>query len=293
MTDERRTRTVTMANRHRAGGVIVEVLSGQGVAARHVLGEQALVAGSDAAVDIVIREATVSRRHASFELKRGGVGMKDLGSRNGTWYLGARVTDATVPLGATVRLGKTLVRFVAADAAPAGPRIEGLIGSSVALEEHRAQLQRAAAVEASVLLRGETGTGKEMAARAIHLASSRRAAPFIVFDGGTSSTELLDSQLFGHRRGAFTGATENRAGAGINAGDALDVAIEIDTEPREVVVPEDLMAALDAEPAAKQAFKKLSYSNKRLHVLSVEDAKTPETRQRRVEKVITTLRGGK
>ena len=88
-------------------------------------------------------------------------------------------------------------------------------------------------------------------------------------------------------------SAENRTGAGINAGDELDVEIEIDTEPREVTVPEDLMAALDADPAAKQAFEKLSYSNKRLHVLSVEDAKTPETRQRRVEKVITTVRGGK
>jgi DNA-binding NtrC family response regulator len=212
MTAERRTKSVTVGARVKAGAVFCEVLSGTGVQARHLLpADGACTAGSDARVEIVISEATVSRRHASFEVKAAGVRVRDLGSRNGTWFLGAGVTEALVPFGATVRLGKALVRFAAEASATQGPAIEGLVGASEAMLAHRAQLQRAASVDAPVLLRGETGSGKEAAARALHAASRRRAGPFIVFEA--TSSELLDSQLFGHRKGAFTGATENRAGA--------------------------------------------------------------------------------
>jgi hypothetical protein len=86
-------------------------------------------------------------------------------------------------------------------------------------------------------------------------------------------------------------SAENRTGAGVAAGDEIDVDIEVDSEPREVTPPEDFSAALDADPAARRAFEALSYSNKRRIVLDVEAAKTAETRQRRIEKAIATLRG--
>ena len=143
---------------------------------------------------------------------------------------------------------------------------------------------------ATLILNGKTATGIQVPDAIVEQLGAGKRPPVRVTIGSyTYRTTIapMGGQFW------IPVSAENRAGAGINAGDALDVAIEIDTEPREVVVPEDLMAALDAEPAAKQAFEKLSYSNKRLHVLSVEDAKTPETRQRRVEKVITTLRVGK
>ncbi len=211
--DSRRTRTVTLASRAEVRAVCCEVLSGQGVASRSVLPDRVAVAGSAAGVDVVISDVTVSRRHAALEATPRGVRVRDLGSHNGTWYLGASVVDAMVPLGATVRLGKTLVRFTAGSALPEGPQIEGLDGVSAAMVEHRAQLQRAAGSDVPVLLRGETGSGKEAAARAVHQASSRGSGPFVVFDGRHGAGELLDSQLFGHKRGAFTGAVENRAGA--------------------------------------------------------------------------------
>ncbi len=85
-------------------------------------------------------------------------------------------------------------------------------------------------------------------------------------------------------------SAENRTAAGLSAGDEIEVEVELDTAPREVTIPADLAELLEADPAAKQAFEKLSYSNKQQHVLSVEQAKTPETRQRRLEKVLTTLR---
>ena len=86
---------------------------------------------------------------------------------------------------------------------------------------------------------------------------------------------------------------ENRAAAGVAAGDEVDVDLELDTAPREVSVPADLAAALDAAPDAKRFFDGLSYSNKSWFVLGIEDAKTPETRLRRIDKAIARMREGR
>ena len=88
-------------------------------------------------------------------------------------------------------------------------------------------------------------------------------------------------------------SAENRAGAGVAGGDVVDVDIELDTAPREVTVPPDFAAALDAEPEARRTFDGLSYSNKSWHVPQVTGAKTDETRQRRIAKSIDTLREGR
>ncbi len=88
-------------------------------------------------------------------------------------------------------------------------------------------------------------------------------------------------------------SAENRAGTGVEGGDEVDVEIEVDTAPRVVTVPRDLAAALDAEPAARRTFDGLSYSNKSWHVLSIEGARTDETRQRRIVKSVAALREGR
>ncbi len=88
-------------------------------------------------------------------------------------------------------------------------------------------------------------------------------------------------------------SAENRAGAGVAGGDEVDVDIELDTAPREVSVPADFAAALDAEPEARRTFDSLSYSNKSWHVLQIDGAKTDETRQRRIAKSVAALREGK
>jgi hypothetical protein len=88
-------------------------------------------------------------------------------------------------------------------------------------------------------------------------------------------------------------SAENRAGAGVAGGDEVDVAVELDTAPREVDVPADFAAALDAEPEARRTFDGLSYSNKSWHVLSIEGAKSDETRQRRIAKSLDALRAGR
>jgi hypothetical protein len=88
-------------------------------------------------------------------------------------------------------------------------------------------------------------------------------------------------------------SAEHRAGAGVKGGDELDIDLELDTAPREVTVPADFAAALDAEPAARQTFDGLSYSNRSWHVLSIEGAKSDETRQRRIEKSVAALKEGR
>jgi len=87
-------------------------------------------------------------------------------------------------------------------------------------------------------------------------------------------------------------SAENRTAAGVAAGDDVEVELELDSEPREVAVPEDLRDALDGDDAAREAFERLSYSHRRRHVLAIEGAKTPETRQRRVTKALEMLRSG-
>jgi hypothetical protein len=88
-------------------------------------------------------------------------------------------------------------------------------------------------------------------------------------------------------------SAENRAGSGVGGGDEVDVDIELDTEPREVAVPEDFAAALAREPEAQRTFDKLSYSNKSWHTLQIEGAKAADTRARRIEKSVSALREGR
>ncbi len=143
---------------------------------------------------------------------------------------------------------------------------------------------------ATLILNGKTATGIQVPDEVVEQLSAGKRPPVRVTIGSytyRTTVAPMGGQFW------IPVSAEIRAGADINAGDEFDVAIEVDTEPREVTVPAELAAALEVDPAAKQAFEKLSYSNKRLHVLSVEDAKTPETRQRRVDKVMTALRGGK
>ena len=133
---------------------------------------------------------------------------------------------------------------------------------------------------------GKTATGIRVPADIIDgLGAGKRPAVRVTINGYTYRTTI----------GVMGGASmlplsaENRQAAGVTAGDAVDVEIELDTEPREVVVPADLAAALEGDPQAQESFNMLSYSAKRRHVLSVEGAKTAETRQRRVHNVMASL----
>jgi DNA-binding NtrC family response regulator len=175
-----------------------------------------LTIGSEEGCGLKLGDAAVSRKHVELELIPGGVRLRDLGSRNGTFYLGARVDQVLVPIGGSVRLGRTVIDLLPpAESAPLSSRdsLAGLIGRSVAMRTLFAQLEKLGPNPMSVLLTGETGTGKTQVARALHELSPRSKEPFVVVDCGALSRQLIESELFGHTKGAFTGADRARAGA--------------------------------------------------------------------------------
>jgi DNA-binding NtrC family response regulator len=177
-----------------------------------------VVVGADPACDVVLRDPSVSRRHATIVPTRGGFQVKDLSSRNGTWVDDVSVGEATVASGCVVRLGTTLLQLLPDEQPLALPPSASssfgeLRGSSLAMRTVFSLLERASESDAPILLLGESGTGKELAARAVHQSSPRADGPFVVFDCGAATESLIESELFGHKRGAFTGAHAERIGA--------------------------------------------------------------------------------
>ncbi|MBL8954782.1 MAG: sigma 54-dependent Fis family transcriptional regulator [Myxococcaceae bacterium] len=175
------------------------------------------VIGSDPACDLHLEDGAVSRRHCSVQLDEAGVRVKDLGSKNGTRLGDARIIEAvwepgqTLTVGATkltLELGKQPTEVPLAPTNHFGP----VYGASVSMRALFAALERAAKADTTVLITGETGTGKDLVARALHEASSRREEPFVVCDCSALSAGVVEAELFGHTRGAFSGAGEAREG---------------------------------------------------------------------------------
>ena len=142
----------------------------------------------------------------------------------------------------------------------------------------------------TLLLGGKTATGIEVPAEIVEgLGAGKRPPVRVTIKGHTYRSSIA---VMGGVFMVGVNADERKA-AGVAAGDELDVDIELDTEPRTVVVPDDFAAALDADGEARRFFDKLSYSHQRRHVLAIEDAKTPETRGRRIAKSVEMLREGR
>jgi transcriptional regulator with GAF, ATPase, and Fis domain len=168
--------------------------------------------------DVVLADRSVSRFHCEILLEEGQARVRDLESRNGTWLGGTRVVEAFLGDGAELRLGRTSLRVsLGEERLPQdlSPRTEmgPLVGRSAAMRAAFTLLEKAAPTGTTVLIEGETGTGKEGAAEAIHLASPRRDRPLIVVDCASIPGNLMESELFGHAKGAFTGASGQRIGA--------------------------------------------------------------------------------
>ncbi|MDP9003097.1 MAG: sigma 54-interacting transcriptional regulator [Myxococcota bacterium] len=177
------------------------------------------VLGSAPHCDVIIADQAVSRVHAELEPRDEGIWLRDLNSRNGTLVEGVPVESACVLHGFTIRVGATdiFVNYADAKHKPVeswpSERFGPLVGRSQVMRELFATLARLGPLEVSIMIAGETGTGKELVARAIHQASMRGTGPFVVVDCATLSESLMEAELFGHAKGAFTGAHNSRAGA--------------------------------------------------------------------------------
>ena len=168
--------------------------------------------------DLRLTDAMVSRRHAEIRLTRNGYLLVDLGSKNGTYVDGTRVEQAYLKPGAVFRVGETSIDFQPRDrrlqvSALTDNRFGQMVGQSFVMRTLFGVIAKVARLSATVMIRGETGTGKELVARAIHDHSPRREGPFVVVDCGAISPNLIESHLFGHEKGAFTGAVQAHVGA--------------------------------------------------------------------------------
>lgn len=198
-------------------GLSLTVLSGPD-AGRTLAADRNLVRiGSARDNDLILTDRSVSRHHARLELRADALLVEDLGSTNGTRVDGVRVVRAYLTPGSKLEVGGTCLRVQAIDrpvhvALSNASRFGGLLGESVEMRQVFATLERVAPTDATVLVLGETGTGKELVAEAIHAHSARAEGPFVTFDASAVSPSLIESQLFGHVRGAFTGANSDRRG---------------------------------------------------------------------------------
>jgi len=176
-----------------------------------------VLVGQSPSCGLVLTDRMVSRRHLAFEHVGTELRVTDLGSTNGTRVEGVRVVDGFVRGGERVELGSTclLVERVALQAQPPqsqSQRFGKLIGASPEMRRLYPLLERLAASDVPVVIEGETGTGKEVLAESLHEQGPRSSGPFAVFDCTAIAPTLLESALFGHERGAFTGANELRRG---------------------------------------------------------------------------------
>lgn len=168
--------------------------------------------------DLILLDKTVSRNHFEIEYTQDSFLLRDLESTNGTFLNGSRVKEAYLTPGDVIKMGNTAIEFVAFDEKvkiePSTREEFGLmVGKSRKMRQIFSILEKISPTNATVIIEGETGTGKDLVARAIHENSLRKDKPFVVFDCSAVAPNLIESELFGHERGSFTGAVKSRQGA--------------------------------------------------------------------------------
>lgn len=176
-----------------------------------------VLVGQSPACQVRLTDPAVSRRHFAIELAERGLHLTDLGSTNGTLVDRVRVLEAELSGGEVIRVGSSVLQVEprAGRGAPPPPAAEGfgrLVGSSPEMRRLYPVCERLAGSEVPIIIEGETGTGKEVLAESLHLRSRRAGGPFVVFDCTAVPPSLVESELFGHERGAFTGAVSTRKG---------------------------------------------------------------------------------
>ncbi|MEZ4225217.1 MAG: sigma 54-interacting transcriptional regulator [Polyangiaceae bacterium] len=218
--DDGTTRLANGAELHQISvtSAVVEVLKGSELIARVPIDAAGCVVGTARDCDLRLADDLVSRRHLHLRAEEHGVRIRDLESRNGTFIAGMQIRDVVVGKDTTVLLGDSVLALRLAHTGielPVSPRrsFGRAIGHSTAMRHVFAVLERAAERDVTVLLEGDSGTGKDVLAVSLHEQSARRDGPFVVVDCGALPANLIESELFGHEKGAFTGANTLRQGA--------------------------------------------------------------------------------
>jgi transcriptional regulator with PAS, ATPase and Fis domain len=210
------TQVIEPTGRLELPGAAIEVVEGPDRGASRQLGPAGLRIGTAAGSDLVISDRTVSRFHCELRSEGGAIHVVDSGSTNGTYVDGVRVHSAELSPGSRLRIGATVLSVAVGERLSielsARHRFGDVLGASVEMRRLFGILERVSVTETSILIQGETGTGKELVARAIHDASPRARGPFVVVDCGAIAENLIESELFGHVRGAFSGAVGDRRG---------------------------------------------------------------------------------
>jgi DNA-binding NtrC family response regulator len=199
------------------GGVFL-VIKGPDRGDSAPLRDAAIYFGSSPSCDLVLTDKTVSRRHLMAVREGDEVILRDQGSTNGSFIQGSRFKEITIGFGAEVKVGRTVLKYMPEEEIVEPPVSQDdsfgqLVGRNVKMRRLFKLLEDVAKNDATVLIEGETGTGKELIAEEIHNHSLRKDGPFIVFDCGAVPRELIESALFGHQKGSFTGAIADRKGA--------------------------------------------------------------------------------
>ncbi|HMI92463.1 MAG TPA: sigma 54-interacting transcriptional regulator [Polyangiales bacterium] len=195
-----------------AAHAALELLVGRGAEARRIaLRDRPIHIGRDAGNELVLSDLAVSSRHCRIEPVRGAALVRDLGSSNGTFINGVRIERGLISAGASLQVGRSELRFMARDEHQrlAGTR---MVAESANMLVLLAEAQRVASLPWPVLVHGESGSGKEGIAELLHEHGPRRGRPFVTLNAGGVPAELIESELFGHERGAFTGASSARRG---------------------------------------------------------------------------------
>lgn len=179
---------------------------------------KALTVGAAPKNDIVLEDPFVSSRHVKIVSDQDSIWVYDLGSTNGTFLGDIRIREARWEPGVLLKVGQCQLALEENSALkPAEPlvtdRFYDMVGASAPMQRLYGQLQQVGGSAATVLVLGESGVGKELVARAVHSLSERRSGPFVAINCGAISKELMESELFGHEKGAFTGAGRQHDGA--------------------------------------------------------------------------------
>jgi len=195
---------------------VLSVVSGPDQGASCELSLTRTTVGTAEDNSLVLTDPHVSRRHIEIQVRDQGYLVRDLGSTNGTRFQGARVGEALLAPGSEIRIGGTVLRLERGEerqkAVDRRESFGSLIGVSPPIQEVYGLLATVAPTDVTVLIEGETGTGKELVAEELHRQSPRRDRAFAVIDCGALPANLIESELFGHERGAFTGAVREREG---------------------------------------------------------------------------------